>query len=256
MNNKKINVFNVFFSRILNRFNFNKFLTILVLGFISRVFVGHFYKDIYLDFLNIVSISSYVCISAFIIIVYEFVYYFDFKIIPYFKFSILKECIKRFYINGLDNKLYMDSNVHEIKPSRETKFYNKGSYNTRPFKSSPLSNPPITPANINEMKPAREIKFRNKPSNSLRPTTFQKPSAFTEKDKDFTGYIDEFKEFYTTYRESIKLSNSELEILSVKMAIENDKGNDGWDILPEYLKPIYKDFLRKKYVIQRTNSNS
>jgi hypothetical protein len=234
MKKNKRNVFNVLFSRIFNKSNFNKFLIIFILGFVSRVFLGHFYNNVYLDLLNLVSASYYVCISAFIILVHNFVYYFDFNIIP-FKFEILKESIKRFYINGLNNKLFMNSNVNEMKPYGEIGLSHKGSYSTRPVKSSPLSNPPITPANINEMKPTREIKFRNKSSNSLIPvnfspnrsTTFQRASPFQVKDKYITKLKGEFKEFYTSYRESIKLSNYELESLSIKMAIEIAKGKDG-----------------------------
>src|SRR5271156_1615880 len=242
MNNNIRNIFSIL-SRILNKSNFNKFLIIFIVGFVSRTLVYYFYNvNVYLDFLNVVSVSYYICMSAFIISVHEFVNCFDFNIIP-FKFSILKEGIKRIYINGLDNKLFMDSNVNEVKPSGEIGISDKGGYSPRPVKPSPLSNPPVTPSNLDEMKPTREINFHDKKKSSLRPvnsspnhpmnsssnhpTRSQKTSAFQERDRDITKFKEEFKKFYTVYKEFIKLSNYELESLSIKMAIEDEKGGDG-----------------------------
>jgi len=236
MNNIR-NVFSLLLNRILNKSNLNKFLIIFMVGFVSRVLVGYFYNvNIYLYFLSSVSIMYYVCMSTFIVLVYEFINSFDFNIIASFRFLIIKEGLKVFYYNGLNNKMFMNSNVNEIKPYGKTGVGYKGSFSHPPVKSSPLSNSPITPTNINEMKPTREIKFREKASSSLRPINFnrpatsQKPSAkdlaFQERNKNIIKYKDEFKEFYTTYRESIKLSDSELESLSIRMAIEEEKGRD------------------------------
>src|SRR6266576_200877 len=189
----KRNVFSILLSRILNKSNFNKFLIIFIVCFVSRVLVNYFYSiNVFLDYYNVVSVSYYICMSAFIILVHEFVDYFDFNIIPYFKFSIIKEGIKGFYFHVLNNKMFIDSNVNEMKPYGKIGLSDKGSYRFRPVKSSPLSNPPITPDNVNEMKPSREIRFRNKGSSSLRPVNFnrpatsEKPSAFQESNKYIT----------------------------------------------------------------------
>src|SRR5580693_8893996 len=92
-------------NRIFNKSNFNKFLIIFIFGFVSRVLVDHFYSiNVYLHLLNVMSISYYICMSAFIILVNEFINYF---IIP----SFIIENFKGFYINGLNNKMFMDSNV-------------------------------------------------------------------------------------------------------------------------------------------------
>ena len=149
-----------------------------------------------------------------------------------------------------------DSN-NEIKPSGKIILGEKAYSRYRPVKSSPLSNtPPITPTNINEINPVRETKFGGKTNSSLpsvnfnHSATFQKVSssvnlAFQERNNDIIMYKDEFKEFYTTYRESIKYSDYELESLSIKIAIENDQGRVGLDVLPEDLKPLYRKYLRK-----------
>jgi hypothetical protein len=234
------NVFSILLGRNLNKYNFNKFLIIFFVGFFSRVLIGHFYSvNVYLYSFNVVCISYYICLSAFIILVHEFVNYFDFNIIPSFKLSRIKEGIKVFYFYGLNNKMFMDSNVgaqQEMKPYGKRGLSDKGSYRFRPVKSSPLSNTPITPTNINEMKPIREIIFNGKTNTSLRPVNFNhsatshkasaKYLAFQERNKNILKYKDEFKDFYTTYRESIKLSDYELESLNIKMAIGEEKGYD------------------------------
>ena len=62
MNNNIKNVFNVLLSRTFNKSNFNKFLIIFIVGFISRGLIGYFYSiNVYFDFFNIVSVSYYVC---------------------------------------------------------------------------------------------------------------------------------------------------------------------------------------------------
>jgi len=83
MKKNVINIFSVL-SRILNKYNFNKFLIIFIVGFVSRIFIGHFYSiNVYLDFLSSVSIVYYICMSIFMILVHEFGDYF---IIPSFSF--------------------------------------------------------------------------------------------------------------------------------------------------------------------------
>jgi len=248
-------------SRIFNKSNFKKILILFIVGFVSRVLVGYLYNiNVYLYFLCPISNMYYIYMSTFMVLAYEFVNTFYFNIIPSFRFLIIKESIKVFYSNGLNNKLFMDSNANEIKPYGKTGLGDKSSSSHRPMKSSPLSNTPITPTNINEMKPTREIRYSGKTNSSLRPVNFnhlatsQEASAqdlaFQERNKKILRYKDEFKEFYTTYRESIKLSDYELESLSIKMAIENEKGNSGWQILPEDIQPLYKKYLRK-FLIQK-----
>lgn len=72
-----------------------------------------------------------------------------------------------------------------------------------------------------------------------------KDLAFQERNNNIIRYKDEFKVFYTAYRESIKLSDYQLENLSIQVAIENEKGNAGIYVLPDDLKPLYRKHLRK-----------
>jgi hypothetical protein len=254
MNNNKRNVFSTLRRRILNKSNFNKILILFMVGFVSRVLVGCFYNaNFYLGFLSYVSIVHYILMFT-LVLAYEFLSCFHYNI-PSFIFLIIKEGIKVLHYNSLNNKLFMNSNVNEIKPYGKTILDYKGNSSYRPVKSSPLSNPPITPANISEIKPTREIKFSSKTNYNNRPVNFndwvtsQKTSAkylaFQERNNNIIRYKDEFKEFYTAYRESIKLSNYELESLSIQVAIENEKGNAGIYVLPEDLKPLYRKHLRK-----------
>ncbi len=72
-------------NNFLNKSNFNKFLSIFLVGFVSRILVGYFYSvNLYLDFLSPVSILYYISMSAFIVLVHEFVN--NFNIIPSFSF--------------------------------------------------------------------------------------------------------------------------------------------------------------------------
>jgi hypothetical protein len=172
--------------------------------------------------------------------------------------SIIKGASNR-TLNSKSIKIYsvLDRN-NEIKLSGKTILGEKACSRYRPVKSSPLSNFPITPANINEMNPIRETIFSGKTNSSLPSVSFNHSAtpqivstvdvAFQERNNDIIRYKDEFKVFYTTYRESIKLSDYELESLSIKIAIENDQGRVGLDVLPEDIKPLYRKYLRKALI--------
>lgn len=63
--------------------NFNKMIIIFIVGFISRVLIVNFYNvNVYFEYTNIISLIYYSSMSFFIIIVHEFVNYFEFNIIP------------------------------------------------------------------------------------------------------------------------------------------------------------------------------
>lgn len=154
MNNNKRNVFSALRRRILNKSNFNKILFLFMVGFVSIVLVGCFINaNVYLGFLSSVSIVYYIFMFT-LVLAYEFISCFDYNI-PSYIFLIIKEAIKVLHYNSLNNKLFMNSNVNEIKPYGKTIFGYKGNSSYRPVKSSPLSNTPITPANISEIKPTQ-----------------------------------------------------------------------------------------------------
>lgn len=84
-----------------------------------------------------------------------------------------------------------------------------------------------------------------------RPTISKARLAYLKKDCYITKYKKFFKEFTITYRKSIKLSNYELEKLNIKVA--KAFNYDKYDIskahnaLPDDIKPLFKEFLRKKF---------
>ena len=172
--------------------------------------------------------------------------------------TLNSKSIKIYSVLDRNNEIKLSGN--EIKLSGKTILGEKAYYRYRPVKSSPLSNSPITPTNINEINPIRETIFSGKTNLSLPSVSFNHLAtsqivsagdlAFQEINNDIIRYKDEFKVFYTTYRESIKLSDYELESLSLKIAIENDQGRVGLDVLPEDIKPLYRKYLRK-YLIQK-----
>lgn len=95
-------------SKICNKSNLSKFLIIFVVGFVSRFLVSYLYSiNVHLDFLTTVSILYYISMSAFIILVHEFVNYFNISIIPSFSF------IYKFIINttGYIIKLLISMNT-------------------------------------------------------------------------------------------------------------------------------------------------
>ena len=72
-------------------------------------------------------------------------------------------------------------------------------------------------------------------------------SNFIDKDNYITKCKEEFKEFYTINRKSIKLSNWELEKLNIQIAKEFSNGriDEGFDMLPDDIRRLYKQFLLK-----------
>lgn len=88
MKNNLRNIFSVL-TKTFNKPNFNKFLIIFIVGFVSRVFISYFYSiNVYLDFLSFVSIFYYIFMSAFIVLVHEFIDYFNIVSIFSFVYEI------------------------------------------------------------------------------------------------------------------------------------------------------------------------
>src|SRR5215470_4674435 len=71
--------------RIFNRYNFTKVIIIFTIGFISRIIIFTTLNiNVLLESTNYISIIYYFILSCFIILVHEFVDYFNFSIIPNF----------------------------------------------------------------------------------------------------------------------------------------------------------------------------
>ncbi len=81
--NKFLNVVWLLFKRILNRSNRNKIILVFILGFVTRVFVNNVYNvNVFLDYLDQISLIYYLFFSLFIIIIHEFVDYFHINLFP------------------------------------------------------------------------------------------------------------------------------------------------------------------------------
>lgn len=70
--------------KIFNRFNLTKVFIIFLLGFISRIFVNQYFGvNVFVDYTNYISMIYYLVMSFFVVLVHEFVGYFEsFGIIP------------------------------------------------------------------------------------------------------------------------------------------------------------------------------
>ena len=94
-----------------------------IIGLISRISVNYVYGvNLYLDLINL-PIWCYSCISTFIVLVHEFNLknFSDLKLED-FKFLSIKNLLKGFIFNGLiKNKMFVVSNVNEMKPYKEKK---------------------------------------------------------------------------------------------------------------------------------------
>ena len=71
----------ILLGKIFTKPNINKVIIIFIIGFISRVFIVNIYNiNVYFEYLNIISILYYSCMSFFIVVVHELVNYFEFNI--------------------------------------------------------------------------------------------------------------------------------------------------------------------------------
>jgi SWI/SNF-related matrix-associated actin-dependent regulator of chromatin subfamily A protein 2/4 len=123
------------FSRIFTIKNLNKVLIIFIIGFSSRVFIGYVYKiNVFIEYLNPISILYYTLMSSLAILVHEIITYFDFNIIPSFIFEKIYKMFNKFnnifyffikFISGYNiNKLNLtnlDPDANNIKDDIKSK---------------------------------------------------------------------------------------------------------------------------------------
>lgn len=111
------------FYKIFNKSNINKVIIIFIVGFISRALVCYFYGiNVYIEYLNKISIIYYMYMALFIVIAGELISYFEINIIPSFVINyydfVLNLIIKIFsttwisllniseYVNIINRKIY------------------------------------------------------------------------------------------------------------------------------------------------------
>jgi len=201
-----------------NKSNLRKIMYIFILGLIYRVFNSNI--NTVLDYLSQSSVISNLFFSLFIVIIHELIEYFyienTMSCVFNFYTSIIrmfsyKNILKHFYSHYLiEDKMLIASNINKMEPYREI-----GSSNKPSFSSSPINSSSLPPTNIRITCLKAEAKAESSEETSL---------TYQEKDRLITKYKDEFKEFYTTRREFIKLSNYELEKLNIKVALAYSNG--------------------------------
>jgi hypothetical protein len=70
-------------NRIFNRLNLSKVLVIFMVGFVTRVLINYVYDfNVFVDYLNTISLTYYGMMSIFIVLVNELFTYFDLKLLP------------------------------------------------------------------------------------------------------------------------------------------------------------------------------
>jgi len=211
----------ILLGRIFTKSNLNKILIIFIIGFISRIFLNIIYNDnIFSNYLYQILGIYYLFLSSLIILINEFINYSHLTLdVNHFSNSSFKYKGHIFYT--------MDS-VGEGSSS-----YNNGEGSS---------------ANFNDFKHPKHKRIRELMDSEKEYDSTQ-DLALQEKEKTINKYKKEFKEFYTTNRESIKLTTNDLEKLTIKVAnIYYSTGSVSavMEILPADIKPLYNKFMRKQ----------
>jgi hypothetical protein len=228
--------------RLFNKSNLKKILIVFIVGFTYRMLINYTYDmNIFAYYLR------YLIFSIFISLVHEVIGHFNMTLGG----SSSSELTPKF----------KTPTIYQMKPYKEIEANGKANSNYRP---SSLSNPPVTPNNcpatftnpsitpIN--RPTIPINYQTKSqiaeASAIQEETKARDLAFQEKNRCINKCKEEFKEFYTTYRDSIKLSDYELEKLSIKIAKASNREcidvEKAMNILPKDIQPIFRRFILRK----------
>lgn len=111
--------------RIFNKSNLNKVILIFIFGFVTRALVYYTYNiNVFIDYLNLVSLTYYFVFSIFIVLIHEIVNFFDINIIPSFNYlyssinSIMQFLYKAFV--SLNKLIY----AHKLEDYRTSSIKN------------------------------------------------------------------------------------------------------------------------------------
>lgn len=150
MNNMK-NLFSIL--SIYFKYNFKKFLAIFIVGFVSRIFINNMYNNnVFLDYFNFIFMFYYIFFSVFIVLVHEFIHYFNFSFSNIIYTSIIEfigYVVKMF---GLLNFRIFSIKLRDIKISSMV----KGSNNNNTINSTSLNIFCVSDRN-NEIEPQRTV---------------------------------------------------------------------------------------------------
>jgi hypothetical protein len=108
----------ILLGKIFTKPNLNKVIIIFIVGFISIVFIVNIYNvNVYFEYLNIISIIYYSCMSCFILVVHELVNYFEFNIIPSYLLQLHSTIT-----NVFNNVINFSNNIKETINSGNKKY--------------------------------------------------------------------------------------------------------------------------------------
>ena len=118
--NKLIYNISSLWNRNFNRLNLSKVLVIFVVGLVSRVLVNNFWDvNVFVDYLNTISLTYYGMMSIFIVLVNELFSYFDLKLLPKISMDVFSiSSIRRAFVSLLslrENKYYLVSGETSVK---------------------------------------------------------------------------------------------------------------------------------------------
>ena len=109
MLNKILNIwvkFISFLGKIFSRLNTIKILVIFVVGFVSRVLVNYFWDvNVFVDYLNSISLGYYGFMATFVVLVNELFSYFDIKLLPKISMDVFSITSIRKAISGIINNI-------------------------------------------------------------------------------------------------------------------------------------------------------
>lgn len=206
--------------RIFTKSNLIKCITIFALGFISRILLSTINDgNIFSNYLYQIFAIYYFFLYFFIVLINEFTDYFH-----------LTLNVNNFSKAGFKYKTYKFYTMDSVEEGSSSNNKEKG------YNDSANSNRPVH----NRIRDLRYSEKKYDPSQD---------HIYLEKEKIINKYKEEFKEFYSTNKESIKLTTDDLEKLTIKVA--NKLYNTGsvsavMDILPADIQSLYKKFLRKQ----------
>ena len=237
-----------------NKKNFLRVIIIFTVGFISRFFI-HYVIDIsaYFNFLHIIY-SNYMIVSIFIILVYEFITYYEFNIILSFvkwfneiikNNSLFVKCknIKISFIRRIIDSYYNSNNSKMSVKPKVTRL--------------PVINDPNTSTSESNCKNVRPIRSLNLPGFSNNTRTNSNDIIYTSKVSSYNNEV--YNDFISeTYPSNI----NELKSRIISPVYRNEwawafdgRNKDNWDeskFRGVFYKRCNKDFAN--YVNKNRNS--
>lgn len=186
-----------------NNKNFLRVIIIFTVGFISRFFI-HYMIDIsaYYNFLHIIYFN-YMIVSIFIILVYEFLTYYEFNIILYF-LKWFKEIIK-------NNTLFIrckNIKISFIRKIVDSYYNNNSKMSVKPKVTRlPKINDPNISTSESSYKNVRPIRSLNLPGFSNNTRTNSNNTIYTSKVSSYNNevYNDFISETYPSNINELKL---------------------------------------------------